>query len=237
MQDYYLQKMGITPWVLRQNSLRSPEALLPAGSSHLKCQQTLSQPSLQNLAKEVEACTRCPLHLTRTQTVFARGNPKAQLMIIGEAPGYYEDQQGKPFVGAAGGLLDLMITSVGFEQDQVYIANVLKCRPPNNRDPQAEEIAHCSSYLAQQIAMVQPKLILALGRFAGQYLLNTTQSLASLRMRPQQYQNIPVIVSYHPAYLLRNPADKKKAYLDWQEVQKRISWAHMEPFNAIAVHT
>ena len=202
MQHYYLQKMGITPWVLRQN----PQA----------------QASLQRLAKEVETCIRCPLHQTRTHTVFARGNPQAALMIIGEAPGYYEDQQGQPFVGAAGGLLNQMIACVGLNQDQVYIANVLKCRPPNNRDPQSDEIAHCSSYLTQQIAIVQPKLILALGRFAGQYLLNTTQSLAHLRTRAQQYQNIPVIVSYHPAYLLRNPADKKKAYQDWLRAKEMM---------------
>lgn len=200
MQHYYLQRMGITPWVLRQK------------------QQ--AQTSLQSLAQEVKACTRCPLHETRTQTVFARGNPQAELMIIGEAPGYYEDQQGEPFVGAAGGLLDQMIACIGLKQEQVYIANVLKCRPPNNRDPEANEIAQCSSYLAQQITLIKPKLLLALGRFAGQYLLNTMQSLASLRLRTQQYQNTPVIVSYHPAYLLRNPVDKKKAYQDWLQVQQ-----------------
>lgn len=203
MQHYYLQKMGITPWVLRQDHQ--------------------IQTTLQSLAQEVAACTRCPLHQTRTQTVFARGNSQAPLMIIGEAPGYYEDQQGQPFVGAAGSLLDQMIDCIGLTQDQIYIANVLKCRPPNNRDPLSDEIAQCGSYLAQQITLIQPKLVLALGRFAGQYLLNTTQSLASLRMRPHQYQNIPVIVSYHPAYLLRNPADKKKAYQDWLQIRGMIS--------------
>lgn len=199
MQDYYLQKMGITPWVLRQDHQ--------------------IQTTLQSLAQEVATCTRCPLHQTRSQTVFARGNSQAPLMIIGEAPGFYEDQQGQPFVGAAGGLLDQMIDCIGLTQDQIYIANVLKCRPPNNRDPLSEEITQCSSYLAQQIAVIKPKLLLALGRFAGQYLLNTTQSLASLRTHLHQYQNIPVIVSYHPAYLLRNPADKKKAYQDWLRIQ------------------
>ncbi len=202
MQNYYLEQMGITPWLVRDNP------------------QRLS--TLQKLATEVAACTRCPLHQTRSQTVFARGNPQAKLMIIGEAPGFHEDQQGLPFVGVAGGLLDQMISCIGLINNEVYIANVLKCRPPNNRDPQSEEITQCSSYLAQQVSLVKPTLLLALGRFAGQYLLNTTRSLTQMRSHKHDYQNIPVIVTYHPAYLLRNPSDKKRAYQDWLTVQQLL---------------
>lgn len=202
MQRYYLEQMGITPWVMRDDP------------------QSLS--TLQRLTIEVASCTRCPLHETRSQTVFARGNPQAKLMIIGEAPGFHEDQQGLPFVGAAGSLLDQMVSSIGLDSKQIYIANVLKCRPPNNRDPQSDEITQCSGYLSQQISLVKPQLLLALGRFAGQYLLNTTRSLSQMRDLKQQYQTIPVIVTYHPAYLLRNPADKKNAYQDWQKVQQSL---------------
>lgn len=146
--------------------------------------------------------------------MFARGNPRAHLMLIGEAPGFYEDKQGKPFVGRAGVLLQQMMTSVGIDEHHYYIANVLKCRPPNNRDPQAEEINQCRGYLSQQIALVQPKLILALGRFAGQFLMGRASALKDLRCRIHSYQDTPFMVSYHPAYLLRNPADKKKSYSD-----------------------
>ena len=170
--------------------------------------------SLSLLAQNVAACTRCPLHQTRKQTVFFRGNPQAKLMIVGEAPGFYEDQQGRPFVGKAGGLLNQMLQSVGIQEDAVYIANVLKCRPPNNRDPKTEEISQCSHYLRQQIALVKPDLILAVGRFAGQFLSNQIRSLKELRQKIHYYNDTPFIVSYHPAYLLRNPKDKKKTYAD-----------------------
>lgn len=203
LNRYYLQAMGIDLWVLRQ----------PRSSY---------EQDLSALAKEVAACTRCPLHKTRTQTVFFRGSSKAKLMIIGEAPGFYEDQQGQPFVGKAGGLLNRMLQGIEMIEEDVYIANVLKCRPPNNRDPQVDEIAQCSSYLARQVELVQPHLILALGRFAGQFLLNKPLPLNQLRNAVHHYNNIPFIVSYHPAYLLRNPADKKKAYLDLLTVKELL---------------
>ncbi|MCW8397963.1 uracil-DNA glycosylase [Legionella sp. PATHC038] len=203
LNRYYLQVMGIDLWERR--------------SSHPSCEQGLSA-----LAKEVAACTRCSLHKTRTQTVFFRGSSNAKLMIIGEAPGFYEDQQGLPFVGKAGSLLNQMLQSIEMQEHDVYIANVLKCRPPNNRDPQMEEITQCSSYLARQIELIQPHLILALGRFAGQFLLNQPLPLKQLRNSLHHYNNIPFIVSYHPAYLLRNPADKKKAYLDLLTVKHML---------------
>lgn len=203
LRHFYLEQLGIESWVLRQ-----PKAL----------------PSpLEQLAKAVAACTGCPLHMSRTQTVFSRGNPDAKLMIIGEAPGFHEDQQGLPFVGKAGNLLNNMIQSIGLNQDQIYIANILKCRPPENRDPQLNEITQCSPYLAQQIALIKPSLILAVGRFAGQYLLNTTLSLTKMRAKIHDYHGIKVIVSYHPAYLLRHPIDKKKAYQDWVTTKKLIT--------------
>ncbi|MGL5743125.1 MAG: uracil-DNA glycosylase [Legionella sp.] len=206
LKRYYLQTMGLDLWVSRQ--------------SDFSCDKQLSA-----LAAEVAACTRCALHKTRTQTVFFRGSSKAQLMIIGEAPGFYEDQQGLPFVGKAGGLLNQMLQSIGLVEDDVYIANVLKCRPPNNRDPQTDEIVHCSTYLARQIELIQPRLILALWRFAGQFLLNKSLPLKQLRNTLHQYNSIPFMVSYHPAYLLRNPADKKKAYLDLLKVKKMLTEA------------
>ncbi|VEB37362.1 C-terminal part of DNA polymerase, bacteriophage-type [Legionella sainthelensi] len=203
LKHYYLQAMGIDLWKLRQSN---------------SCQKDLS-----SLAKEVASCTRCPLHKTRTQTVFYRGDEKAKLMIIGEAPGFYEDQQGLPFVGKAGGLLNQMLQSVEMAEKDVYIANVLKCRPPNNRDPHLDEIAQCSSFLVRQIELIKPYLILALGRFAGQFLLNKPLSLKQLRNTIHYYNDIPFIVSYHPAYLLRNPADKKKTYTDLLTVKKLLT--------------
>lgn len=203
LRHYYLQQMGIETWVSREDDTPKKK--------------------LVRLEAEVSACVRCPLHKTRTQTVFARGNPSAKLMIIGEAPGFYEDQQGEPFVGKAGVLLNKMLRSIGLSGEEVYIANVLKCRPPNNRDPQSEEISECCNYLSQQIALVAPKLILAVGRFAGQFLLSQTLSLAKMRNKIHSYQGLAVLVSYHPAYLLRNPADKKHAYSDLVLVKKMIS--------------
>ncbi|KTD36208.1 bacteriophage-like DNA polymerase [Legionella nautarum] len=201
LNRYYLQTMGIESWILRQET--------PACKNYLGV-----------LEREVAACTRCPLHKTRTQTVFSRGNSKAKLMIIGEAPGFYEDKQGMPFVGKAGSLLNQMLQSIAMSEEDVYIANVLKCRPPNNRDPAIDEIEQCSSYLAQQIDYIAPSLILALGRFAGQFLLKKNLPLNQLRKTVHRYKNTPFLVSYHPAYLLRNPVDKKKAFIDLMAVKK-----------------
>lgn len=201
LQAYYLETMGIERWVLRQKP------------------STTSKSQLDQLTQMVAKCTRCPLHQSRTNTVFSRGNPQAQFMIIGEAPGYHEDKQGRPFVGKAGMLLDRMLHSIGLDENKAYIANVLKCRPPENRDPKAEEITQCRSYLDQQIELIQPKLILGLGRFAAQFIINKTLPLAQARQKIYTYQGIPCMISYHPAYLLRNPKDKKKAYFDLLRVK------------------
>lgn len=204
LNNYYLQTMGIDTWIVREANQNNE---LPINS-------------LTKLEQEVASCTRCPLHKTRSQTVFSRGNNQAKLMIIGEAPGFFEDKQGLPFVGKAGALLNQMMKSIGFGEEDIYIANVLKCRPPNNRDPQVEEISQCSSFLEQQIELIAPDLILALGRFAGQFLLKKQIALNQLRNSIYQFGQTPFMVSYHPAYLLRNPIDKKKAYADLLEVKK-----------------
>jgi len=164
----------------------------------------------------VAACTRCALHETRTQTVFGVGSRSARWMFIGEAPGAEEDRQGEPFVGRAGQLLTSMLRALGFGRDDVYIANVLKCRPPGNRDPRPEEAAQCRGYLERQIELVSPALIVAVGRIAAQNLLATDTALARLRGKVHALgpRGWPVIVTYHPAYLLRSPGEKRKAWQD-----------------------
>ncbi len=172
----------------------------------------------ETLRAAVVNCTACGLDKTRTQTVFGVGNLNAELMVIGEAPGFYEDKKGEPFVGRAGQLLNAMLESVELNRSQVYIANILKCRPPNNRDPLPEEVNLCTSFLEKQIALIRPKLLLAVGRIAAHYLLNTKSSLAQIRGKIHHFGNLntPLIVTYHPAYLLRNPRDKSKAFQDLQ---------------------
>jgi DNA polymerase len=166
------------------------------------------------LQAAVSGCTKCRLHGTRTQTVFGVGNRRAQWMFVGEAPGADEDRQGEPFVGRAGQLLNAMLFAAGLKREEVYIANILKCRPPGNRDPQPDEVEQCEPYLIRQIELIQPKLIVALGRHAAHSLLKTEQPLARLRGQKLGYHGIPLIVTYHPAYLLRNLVDKRKAWED-----------------------
>ncbi|MCS3903906.1 DNA polymerase [Methylohalomonas lacus] len=173
------------------------------------------------LEREVVECTKCELYRTRTQAVFGVGNRQADWLIVGEAPGRDEDQQGEPFVGRAGKLLNAMLEALGYAREDVYIANILKSRPPKNRDPKPEEVAACEPYLKQQIALLKPKIILAVGRVAAQNLLKTDTPIGKLRGQRLEYQvaaetvtKVPVVVTYHPAYLLRSPADKRKAWQD-----------------------
>jgi DNA polymerase len=171
------------------------------------------------LRQAVAACEACGLCASRRQTVFGTGHEQARWMIVGEAPGEQEDRQGEPFVGPAGQLLDAMLRATGRDRGTdlaggIFIANVLKCRPPANRNPAPEEVQRCEPFLARQVALVQPKLIIAMGRFAVQSLLRTTEPIGKLRGRVHRYEGVPVIVTYHPAYLLRNPADKAKAWAD-----------------------
>lgn len=168
------------------------------------------------LKQVVSECSKCELAKGRTQTVFGTGSETADWLIIGEAPGEHEDRQGQPFVGRAGLLLNNMIKAVGYEREAVYIANVVKCRPPNNRDPHLEEVVACSSYLKRQIALLKPKLVLVVGRVAAQHLLNTTAAVGKLRGKVHRYPgtDTPLVVTYHPAYLLRRPIEKRKSWED-----------------------
>lgn len=168
------------------------------------------------LEREALACTKCVLHRTRTRVVFGVGDRGARWLVIGEAPGAEEDRQGEPFVGRAGQLLNEMLRAAGLDREQVYIANILKCRPPDNRDPKSEESESCEGYLQRQIALVQPGLLLAVGRIAAQNLLREDTPLSGLRGRVHRYgpAGIPLVVTYHPAYLLRSPGQKRKAWED-----------------------
>jgi len=172
------------------------------------------------LREAVSGCTACKLCTGRKQTVFGVGNERAHWMIVGEAPGEQEDLKGEPFVGKSGQLLDNMLRAVGLTRgeapadQQVYIANTVKCRPPGNRNPEPAELAQCEPFLIRQIALVQPRMILAMGRFAVQSLLRSTEPIGRLRGRVHQYQGVPLVVTYHPAYLLRNPEDKSRSWDD-----------------------
>ncbi|MCF6286040.1 MAG: uracil-DNA glycosylase [Candidatus Hydrogenedentes bacterium] len=181
-------------------------------------------PSLAELAEAVRACKQCSLCETRTQTVFGVGNENADLVFVGEAPGADEDAQGEPFVGKAGQLLtDIIVKGMKVRREEVYICNVLKCRPPNNRNPKPEEMAQCEPFLVQQLARIRPKVICALGGVAAKCLLQTEEGVGRLRGRWHNYQGIPLRVTYHPAYLLRTPSDKGKVWEDIQEVMKVLS--------------
>jgi len=187
----------------------------PAAAPSIEADDALSA-----LAKTVSVCTRCALHQSRKQTVFGVGNPHAQLMFIGEAPGADEDAKGEPFVGRAGQLLNKIIVAMGMKREDVYIANVLKCRPPQNRDPLPSEVECCQEYLRAQIALIQPKYICALGRIAAHWLLKTDAPLGAMRSGQYRYEGIPVVVTYHPAALLRNPAFKAPC---WEDMKKLMA--------------
>ena len=184
----------------------------------------VSDAELPTLERIVSACVLCGLHQTRTQTVFGVGAPDARLMIIGEAPGADEDRMGEPFVGRAGRLLNAMLGAVGLARDSVYIANIIKCRPPKNRDPKPDETASCAPYLKRQIELVQPKVILAVGRVAAQNLLGTTTAIGRLRgqIHREPVSGTPVLVTYHPAYLLRSPGEKGKSWQDLKRTRRML---------------
>jgi len=178
------------------------------------------------LAETVKGCTRCVLHQGRIQTVFARGNGSSGLCFVGEGPGADEDEQGLPFVGAAGQLLDRMIAAMGIERDDVYVCNIVKCRPPKNRTPEPEEMSACMPYLAEQLALVEPQVIVALGKTAVQGLFGTAEGITRIRGRWRLYQGrVAVMPTFHPAYLLRNPAAKREVWADLQLVLKHLGRA------------
>jgi len=233
-KQHYLDAMGIQTWVRRDRPV-SVESVTLDDSQIMSQDQAVelvierksrsvdippgdrvSTYNWQQLKAAVRQCIACELHETRKNTVFGVGDEQADWMVIGEAPGADEDQQGEPFVGKAGQLLNNMLLAVGLKREQVYIANILKCRPPNNRDPRPEEVVKCEPFLKRQVELVNPKIILAVGRIAAHNLLKTDVSLSKLRGKVYYYGEFetPLIVTYHPAYLLRSPQEKRRAWQD-----------------------
>ena len=225
----YLEAMGIQSWEQRGSTASvsktegAPETQTPAGHP-VEVPDTVAPDTgtgaldWDALQARVAECTLCDLHQGRTRTVFGTGNRSADWMVIGEAPGHDEDLQGEPFVGRAGQLLNAMLQAIGLDREQVYIANIVKCRPPGNRDPLPGEVSRCEPYLTRQIRLVQPAVILAVGRIAAQNLLQTDTAIGKLRGRVHQFRDtgIPLLATYHPAYLLRSPLEKRKV---WQDLQ------------------
>jgi uracil-DNA glycosylase len=197
------------------DTLGSREAVALAGGLH-RAAPTGRGTALEVLASEAAGCQKCGLSAGRTQVVFGRGHAAAELVVVGEAPGGEEDRQGLPFVGPAGRLLDLLLLSVGFDRESVYICNLLKCRPPNNRDPRPDEVATCAPYLHAQLEAIRPRALLAVGRFSAQMLAESEASIGRLRGEVHQYRGIPVVATYHPAYLLRSPQATRKTWDDLQ---------------------
>lgn len=232
-RELFLEEMGLTPfWRLKTRGAAGAadgaETVLATAGSAAAAPATpasaigaderaarIGRMDWAELKATVAACTACGLRKGCTQTVFGVGDEQADWLLVGEAPGAEEDARGEPFVGQAGKLLDAMLAGIGLKRgEDVYIANVLKCRPPGNRNPEAAEVAQCSPFLLRQVELIRPRLILAMGRFACQTLLDTDASIGSLRGRTHRYQGVPLIVTYHPAYLLRTLQDKAKAWED-----------------------
>jgi len=229
----YLEAMQVQAWVPRAAAescapgdevrREAPEHTPPAAT-----RGAVEDMSLTALETAVAGCHLCPLAEGRTNTVFGVGDPHAACMIIGEAPGAEEDARGEPFVGRAGRLLNTMLQAMGFAREAVYIANIVKCRPPKNRDPKPEEMVACTPYLRRQITLIEPRVILAVGRVAAQNLTASTVSIGRMRGQSHVYENsengarIPIVVTYHPAYLLRSPLEKRKSWEDLRRVRELL---------------
>ena len=223
----YLERMGLQSWVLRREraSIEMPRASVePARPVVQDPPPADSSGEWATLRSEVAACTACALAAGRTQTVFGVGDVHARCMIIGEAPGAEEDRRGEPFVGPAGELLNGMLRALGFGREQVFIANVVKCRPPGNRDPAPAEAHACSGFLHRQIALVRPTLLLAVGRIAAHNLLGNELPMARLRQTVHRFgpDGLPVLVTYHPGYLLRSPGEKRKVWEDLKMARRML---------------
>ncbi len=203
------QRPEIPSWVTVEPEATGPQPSLEAATS------------LEAVREILGECTRCRLHEKRTKIVFGQGHPKSRLMFVGEGPGADEDRQGLAFVGKAGQLLTRIIAAIGLTRDEVYIANIVKCRPPKNRDPQPDEIETCLPFLKQQIQVIRPEIVCALGAPAARTLLNTKAPISRLRGRFYDVDGVQVMPTYHPAYLLRNPAEKRAVWEDMQAIQKR----------------
>lgn len=207
-------RQGKPSWRIDAPAIPGPGLVVPKPPKDLFSEDPLAEATLQDIDDMVRRCTRCPLHATRLNGVPGEGQADASLVVVGEGPGANEDQQGRPFVGRAGDLLNEILASIECPRETVYIANILKSRPPNNRKPQADEIEACIPYLHRQLEIIRPKVILAMGATAAETLLNTRGSLASLRNKVHEYRGIPLIVTYHPAALLRNPHWKRPTWDD-----------------------
>ena len=202
---------------------QSPPQLVSVSASPPSASPPSALPlTLNGVRHELGNCTRCKLSKGRTSIVFGVGNPEARLMFVGEGPGRDEDLQGEPFVGAAGQLLDRMILAMGLRRQDIYIANIVKCRPPRNRDPEPDEVAACEPFLVQQIAAIRPEYLVALGRYAAQTLLRDSTAISRMRGSWRMYEGIPLMPTFHPAYLLRNPADKRLVWQDLQQVMEKL---------------
>ena len=194
-----------------------------SASSAMDVAERTVEERLSEIEKRVSTCTKCALHQGRTKTVFGKGSPRTKVMFIGEGPGRDEDLKGEPFVGRSGQLLTKIIEAIDLKREDVYITNIVKCRPPQNRDPLEEEVRCCEAYLTEQIDLIKPRLICALGRIAAQWLLNNKEPLASLRSSENFYRGIPVLVTYHPAALLRNPELKRETWEDFKKLKFLIT--------------
>ena len=179
--------------------------------------------ALREYAEQTASCTKCALSAGRTQVVFGSGSPDADLVFVGEAPGFHEDQQGVPFVGQAGKLLDRLLEGIGLTRADVFVANVLKCRPPQNRNPEPDEILACQPFLEKQIALIRPKVLVGLGKFSAQWLFKSMEPISRLRGRIGDYNGIKVVPTFHPAYLLRNPGAKKDVWEDMKLVLRLLA--------------
>jgi uracil-DNA glycosylase family 4 len=227
----YYNEMGVYDFYRRSSSGSNPAAMAAASATEatpagLSAARPDRDGSLRLIREEIGDCTRCRLHKQgRKQIVFGVGNPNAELMFIGEAPGADEDEQGEPFVGRAGQLLTNMIKAMGLRREDIYIANIIKCRPPNNRTPERDECATCSPFLMQQIEVISPKAIVALGAVAAKTLLVINAPMSELRGRWYDFRGTKLAVTYHPAFLLRDPRQKKEAWKDLQMVMKELGMA------------
>jgi uracil-DNA glycosylase len=252
-REQYLEALGVELWTSRPRPAAAmigapaestaPAAPAEAASPPVRqpeppaaAAEPADEAQWEALRVEVSGCVRCELSKTRTQTVFGVGNRRAELLVIGEAPGADEDLQGEPFVGRAGQLLNSMLRALGSPRETVYIANVLKCRPPGNRDPKPGEVACCLPYLQRQVDMLQPRLMLAVGRIAAQNLLATDTPIARLRGQVHRFgtRATPLIVTYHPAYLLRSPSEKRKSWGDLKFVRAELSRLRTAAAGAVA---
>ena len=221
----HLDAIGIPVWVRRTGARAARRIDVPAATVGPEAVAIPAARVLETIDAEVRACRQCALHRERTRTVFGTGSPDAACMFVGEAPGAEEDRRGEPFVGRAGALLDAMLAAIGLGREEVYIANIVKCRPPRNRDPHPGETAACSAYLRRQIEAVSPRLLVAVGRVAAQSLLSTTKPIGRLRGRVHRHAEggLPVLVTYHPAYLLRSPLEKRKAWDDLVRLRSMLA--------------